>query len=396
MKILAICQYYSPEPMRFTDICEALVERGHSVTVVTGVPNYPEGEIYPDYRGGQRRKEKIGGVEVLRYATVPRKTGTLFRILNYFSFAISSWLKIGKLADDYDVVLINQMSPVMMCWPGFRYARKHNKKCVMYCMDLWPASLAAGEIKEDSLIYKVFKRISKRIYRRADKILITSRMFQDYFDEQFNITGDKIEYLPQYADSQFEEKLSSGEEKSTVDLMFAGNIGAAQSIYTILGAAELLKEEKNVFWHIVGDGSELKAAKNFCTNLNLENVIFYGRRPIDEMPELYSKADAMIVTLTGDPFISMTLPGKVQTYMAAGKPILAAARGEIPSVLSDSGCGLCCEADNAEAFAELVKDFIKSTDKKNFALKARAYYEANFTRRAFVDKLELALKEHCK
>ena len=396
MKILAVCQYYSPEPMRFPDICEALVEKGHTVDVLTGVPNYPEGDIYKDYKGGKHRKEIINGVKVIRCATIPRKKSVFFRILNYFSFAISALLKVGKLDKDYDVVLIDQLSPIMMCWPGFRYARLNNVKSVLYCMDLWPASLAVGHISAGSVIYRIFEKISERTYKNADKILITSRMFEKYFDEQFGISRDKIEYLPQYADLQFEEMLPTPKNKETVDLMFAGNIGAAQSMYTILGAAELLKDEENLFWHIVGDGSECNSLKKFCKNFNLQNVIFHGRRPIDEMPEFYSKADAMMVTLTGDPFISMTLPGKVQTYMAAGKPILAAATGEIPSVILDSKCGFCSEADNAEAFAKLVKEFIKIENKKELSKNARAYYEANFTRSACVDKLEQILKEYSK
>lgn len=393
MKILAVCQYYYPEPMRFTDMCEALVNKGHSITVITGVPNYPEGEIYPEYRKSKCREEIINGVRVIRCATVPRKKGTVMRFLNYFSFAISAWLKAGHIKEEYDVVLINQMSPIMMCWAGLRYAAKHNKKTVMYCMDLWPASLAAGGIEKESFVYKIFNKISKNIYVKADKILMSSRMFGQYFLNNFGIDSEKTEYLPQYADSQFENPLPFRESYKTVNLMFAGNIGAAQSIYTVLDAAKILNNS-NIKWHIVGDGSERVKAEKYCTENSISNVSFYGRHPLNEMPQFYEKADAMIVTLTGDEFISMTLPGKVQTYMAAGKPIIAAANGETADIISKSDCGFCAPADSAELLAVAVTDFVNCTDKKALAKNSRLFYENNFTRAGFINRLEKVLEEY--
>ncbi len=395
MKILAVCQYYSPEPMRFPDMCEEMVRRGHTVTVLTDVPNYPMGEIYPGYENGQNRHETINGVEVFRCATIPRKTGVVYRILNYFSFAISSWLKAGSLANDYDVVFVNQMSPVMMAWPGIRYARKHGKKLVMYCMDLWPASLSAGGICEGSLIYKVFGWLSKCIYRRTDRLLITSKMFRSYFEKTIGVEPQIIDYLPQYADAQFDEPVSPVQQKDTVDILFAGNVGVVQGIPTLLRAMSLLKEESALRLHIVGDGSELDNAKNLAAELELENVIFHGRKPLDDMPEYYAMADALIVSLTADPIISLTLPGKVQTYMAAGKPILGSAIGETPMILGEAGCGYCAVADDPEAFAHVVRQFLAYEDKPALGKNGRAYYEENFKRNLFMDKLERELQNHC-
>ncbi|MBO5129820.1 MAG: glycosyltransferase family 4 protein [Oscillospiraceae bacterium] len=394
MKILVVCQHYWPEPYPLEDTCEELVKRGHTVHVVTGVPNYPMGYIYNEYRRGRNRSQVRNGVKITRTFTIGRRQNLVFRLLNYFSYPISSTLHVLGLKEDFDVVYTNQTSPVMMVNAALAYGKKHGKKTVLYCMDLWPASLAAGGVKESSPIYKVFGWISRKLYRKADKILVTSRMFTEYFEDQFGISGDRVEYLPQYADSLFGVQ-PAREEDGFVNLVFAGNVGAAQSLGTVLEAAKLLEHRRNLRWHIVGDGSELENLKKLASDMRLENVIFHGRKPLEEMPKYYAMADAMIVTLTADPFISMTLPGKVQTYMAAGKPIVAAAIGEIPNVIRDSGCGFCAKAEDARGFAGAVEQFLDCENKEQLGRNARQFYLEHFTRDMFMDHLESVLKEHC-
>ena len=395
MKILVICQHYWPEPYPLADTCEEMVRRGHEVHVVTGVPNYPMGYIYDQYKNGKNREQVHNGVRITRTFTIGRRQNVLFRMLNYFSYAISSTVYVLGLKEEYDVVYTNQTSPVMMVNAAMAYAQKWQKKSVLYCMDLWPASLAAGGISQNSPIYKVFGKISGWLYRKADRILITSQMFRNYFRKEFNIADDKIGYHPQYADSRF-AVLPQREQDGTVNLMFAGNIGAAQSMPTILRAAEMLKEHAELRWHIVGDGSELENAKKMAKDLGLDSVIFYGRKPMEEMPAYYAMADAMLVTLTADPFISLTLPGKVQTYMAVGKPIIAAADGEIPVVLDASNCGYCAKAEDAEGLATAVKQFLACEDKQVLGENARNYYVSHFTRDMFMDNLENELKRACQ
>ncbi len=394
MKILVICQHYWPEPFPLTDICEGLAQRGHIVHVVTDVPNYPMGYIYPEYKKGKRRREERNGVKITRTFTVGRRNNILFRMLNYFSYAISSTLHVLRVKEDYDVVFTNQTSPILMVSAAMAYAKKRKKKTVLYCMDLWPASLAAGGVKESSPIYKVFARISDALYKKADRILITSRQFRTYFNDQFGIGDDRIGYLPQYASSQFDSVSETKGEKETVDLVFAGNVGAAQSIPTILGAAKILSDRKELYWHIVGDGSELEKAKEMAKDFGLTNVIFHGRKPAEEMPAYYAKASAMLVTLTADPLISMTLPAKVQSYMAAGKPVLAAANGEIPHVIEEAACGFCAPAENAESLAKAALDFLNCTEKEALGKNARAYYRAHFTKEMFLDRLEKELDDY--
>ena len=389
MKILVVCQHYWPEPYPLEDVCEEMVRRGHEVHVVTGVPNYPMGEIYADYRKGKQRRQTHNGVRISRTFTIGRRHNLLFRFLNYYSYAISSSIFTRRLKEEYDVVFANQTSPVMMSSAAFAYAKKWKKKVILYCMDLWPASLAAGGIQERSLIYRYYKRVSGKLYRKADRLLISSRMFQGYLEKNFGIPSEKIKYHPQYADGRFEAGADSPlKQKETIDLMFAGNVGAAQSLMTVIEAADLLRDEQNLRWHIVGEGSELEKLKQAARERDLINVIFHGRKPLEEMPRYYAMADAMLVTLTEDPVISLTLPQKVQTYMAAGKPVIAAADGEIPSVIRRANCGYCAAARDAQGLADAVRRFIACENKAQLGANARKYYEKHFERARFMDRFE--------
>lgn len=386
MNILVICQYYKPEPFAISDICESLVKEGHNVTVVTGIPNYPMGKIYKGYRFFKKRKENISGVNIHRCFTIGRRSGAIWRVINYFSFAISSILFINTLKGDFDVVFVNQLSPVLMAEAALKYKKKHNKKLVLYCLDLWPESLIIGGIKPDSLIYNIFKKISQKLYSGADKILITSKSFAEYFSSVFGIK--ETHYLPQFADTMFSIENCKKEPDGNIDLLFAGNIGKVQSIDTIIKAAALTTDIKNLKWHIVGDGSELEHCKSLAKAISAENVVFHGRKPLSEMPDIYSKADAMLITLKDESVIAKTLPGKVQSYMAAGKPIIGAIGGETQLVINEAECGFCGDPEDAEQLSQNVRAFIACENKTELALNSREYYEKNFLKEKFIKDLE--------
>ena len=388
MKILVICQYYYPEPFRISDICEELVKQGHKVTVVTGTPNYPMGEIYEGYHDKDKQDEIINGVKVHRCKIHPRKTGSINRFWNYYSYCFASTRYVSKLDGSYDVVFINQLSPVIMAQAGIRYARKWNKKSVLYCLDLWPASLSAGGIK-GGLIYKWFHRKSKKIYRAVDKILITSKSFADYFEKEFGIS--ETTYLPQYAEDTFSPDKCRKEPDEFIDLMFAGNIGAAQSVDTIIKAAALCKDVKNLRWHIVGDGKELDSMKRFAKELDVP-VIFHGRKPMEDMPKYYAMADAMLVTMEKDLDLSLTLPGKVQSYMAAGKPIIGAIDGEAQFIISEANCGYAVPANDYMALANSVRDMCMSLGLDEMGRKSREYYLNKFTKKSVLKQFEECLR----
>jgi len=388
MRILVVCQYYYPEPFRVNDLCEEMVKRGHEVLVVTGEPNYPEGKIYPGYENHAHSDEVINGVKVHRCPIIPRATGTLHRFLNYYSYPREAKKYIlSDACKGFDIVLVNQLSPVMMAEPAIAYKKKYGVPVVMYCLDLWPESLVAGGITRTSPIYKFFHGVSKKIYRKMDRILITSRMFRGYLKEQFGIKDDVIEYLPQYAEGIFETLPFKNTD--TFDFMLAGNIGAAQSVDTVIKAAELLKDDNRIRFHIVGSGTELERLQKMAEGL--DNVKFYGRQPLEKMPEFYSKADAMLVTLQADPILSLTLPGKVQSYMAVGKPIIGAIDGETVEVIRAAECGYCGKAEDADALVDNVKTFIASTEREQMGRNARKFYEEQFIRERYMDRLEQSI-----
>lgn len=397
-KILVICQYYKPEPFRISDICEELVRRGHEVQVVTGYPNYPEGILYDGYGKGKHIDEVINGVKVHRCYTVPRQTGIVKRLLNYYSYAISSTkyvLSKKCLASDgqtFDVVYCNQLSPVMMAEAAIAYKKKYKVPVVMYCLDLWPESLIAGNISRNSMVYKYFDKVSKRIYKNMDKILVTSEMFQEYFESKFAIKNTY--YLPQYAEELFNPEICYKKPDEFIDLMFAGNIGTAQSVETIIRTAEKCKDIKQVRWHIVGNGSDFDRCQNLAEELRLDNLIFYGRKNIDEMPQYYSMADAMLVTMQRDEVLSLTLPGKVQSYMAAGKSIIGAIDGETRKVVESAKCGFVSKAEDVNDLVMQVRKFVslKSEEREQLGVRAREYYNKYFSKETFMDHLETEVK----
>ena len=389
MKILVVCQYYYPEPFRITDICEELVKKGHEVSVLTGIPNYPEGRIYQGYGFGKKRKEIINGVKIQRCFTIGRRKGILFRFLNYYSFAFSSFVRSFFIKEKFDAVFVNQLSPVMMAEAAINYKKRSGAKMYLYCLDLWPESLAAGGIKKGSPIYRLYHRVSERIYKKADNILVSSKSFSDYFEDEFGI--ENTVYLPQYAEALFTAEKCRKEPDEKIDIMFAGNIGAAQSMDTVVYAAEKTKDIKNLYWHIVGDGSELERIKKLAETLDIRNMVFYGRKPLKTMPEYYSKADAMLVTMQKDETICRTLPGKVQTYMAAGKTILGAIDGETAEVINESGCGKCCGAEDSCGLAEIVRSFCENKAAEQCGNNSLDYYEKMFSKNSVITKLEKIL-----
>lgn len=393
MKILVICQYYYPEPFRINDICEEFVNRGHEVTVVTGEPNYPEGEIYKGYENHQHSDEIINGVTIHRCPIIPRKKGSLYRLLNYFSYPYLAKRYVRSLmasdGEPFDIVFVNQLSPIMMAEPAITYRKKYNVPIVMYCLDLWPVSLVAGGINSGSFIYKVFRKISSREYKSMNRILITSRMFDRYLKDEFGIKEGKIKYLPQYAEGIF-EKLPFKSPGKTIDLVFAGNIGAVQNVDVVIEAAKKIRD-RSIRFHIVGGGTDLERLEELASDL--DNIVFYGRRPLEEMPYYYAEADAMLVTLKADPVLSLTLPGKVQSYLAVGKPIIGAIDGEAASVIEQAKCGFCGRAGDADQLIENIYKFINYGDKKSLGENARSYYEQCFERVKFMDTLENELKK---
>ena len=386
MKILITCQHYWPENFRITEIAEELVKQGHDVTVLTGLPNYPTGRIDPEYRHKKNRTQIHNGVKILRAALIGRRQNILFRLLNYYSFPFFANRLVQRLNEHFDVVLINELSPIMASRPGIKYAKKHHVRCVMYEMDLWPHNLLAGGIAEGSFVFNHYKKVSAKIYSSCDEILVSSKEHRDAIHSLPGCENVPIHYLPQCAESLFEESKFETLDNGVLDLVFAGNIGFAQNCETILQTAILLKDDPRFLFHFVGDGSDLPHIRRIAESHDLKNVVFHGRQPLPKMLEYYALADAMLVSLEDKPYARMTIPGKVQSYIASGKPIVGAISGATANLIQESGAGWCVEAGDSQKLAELLR----SIDAESLALrgkKGREYYLSHMKKADFVAKL---------
>ncbi len=389
MKVLVVCQHYAPEPFRVTEICEELAARGHSVTAVVGLPNYPSGIVPKEYRWFRKRRETKNGVDVRRCFEVGRKNTKLGLAVNYVSYMVSACWKVLWLKREYDVIYAYSTSPVLMSLPAALLRCFTRKRLLIYVLDIWPACLAAMNVYEGSFLYAFMKRVSKWVYQKADILLISSKRFQGYLKTVHGLQVDDAYYLPQFADSQFNQ-LPEVPKGDGFQLVFAGNIGQVQGLETLIQAAALLREEP-VRWHILGDGSNYRACVELAQSLGLEGqVTFYGRQPLSSMPGYYAMADALLVSMRNDISVNDTLPGKVQSYMAAGKPILGSITGETPYIVEQAACGLCAAPEDPEAFANVVRRFMAmpEAERAKMGENAKAYNLAHFTKKKHMDRLE--------
>lgn len=387
MRIQIVSQYFYPEPFRITDIVKELTAQGHEVRVLTGLPNYPEGKVLEDYRKFQRRKEELFGAHIDRAWLMGRGQGGLRLLLNYVSFAVSAWFRALFIDRKADVVLIMQYSPISVCHAGYLYGRLTKTPVMLYCLDLWPESINTRmKIPQHSLMYKLLVKYCRMLYNRCDVLGITSRGFEGYFRDVLSMDRE-LEYIPQYAETLFEPTPLRSD--NTFRVVFAGNVGKAQSVDTIIHAARVLKDDPRIRWDIVGSGSDLDHCKKLAKEFGLKDIVtFHGRRPLEDMPFFYDNADALVVTLGDNEIISMTLPGKVQTYMAAGRPVIGAVKGECARVIQEADCGLVCEPGDYNGLASCVQQMAGDrTAHQQYAANAWTYYSENFTKEMFFDRM---------
>ncbi len=392
MKLLVVCQYFHPEQFRVNDICFELVRRGHEVTVLTGLPNYPGGRVDDRYRWFRNRRETIGGVRVIRSWLIGRGRGAARLALNYLSFALSSSWKALFMGTDFDLIMVYQLSPVTMALPAIVMKRRTGRPMIVYCHDLWPESVASAGFTHDSVLYGALLRLSRWIYARADMIFASSMMFEQYFRGILGL-NTPVRHLPVYAEALFDEvpPKSQGE---ALDLLFAGNVGEMQSVDTIIRAAAELTGDAGLRFHIVGEGSALERCRALAAELGAMNVDFHGRRPLEEMPRFYERADAFLVTLKRNEAISYTLPNKVQSYLAAGRPIIGAIDGETSELVTRCNCGMCVPAEDWRALAETVRRFAADRESHaEMANNARTCYQELFSKDIFFTRLTDLLEE---
>ena len=391
MRVLVFCQYYYPEQFLLNEIAPELVKRGHEVTVITGLPNYPEGKICTGYE--KRFEEYINGVRVLRCNIIPRGKNKLHLMMNYFSYMRKATQKSLRLKGDYDVVFLYQLTPIFQAYPAIKYARKNNKNLLCYCLDLAPAS---GEeiFGKLNFLFSIYRKFSRWAYSNCDLIAVTSCGFIDYLYKTHGIPNEKVVYLPQHASdalayADLGKKISDG----ITDFLFAGNIGFGARLDFVIEAAFLLKSDGFAFRiNIVGDGRDKLRLMDLVKHKNLESyVFFHDSVPMNEMDKVYSRADALIVSLRKG---QLTVPGKVQTYMATGKPIFGAMDGSGQELIREAKCGECCDAEDVNGIARMLENFISNPKRyEDCGRNGRLYFLKHFTLETYCNGLEKLLLE---
>lgn len=365
-----------------------MVSRGHEVTALVGLPNYPTGIVPKEYKRFRNRRQERNGVKIRRCFEIGRKPSKIGLAINYVSYMTSASVKALLMKRDYDVIYAYSTSPVLMSLPASLLRCFTKKKLMIYVLDIWPACLAAMNVKESSLFYRFMTHVSKWVYQKADALIYSSKRFQKYLLDVHHLHVSDDQYMPQFADDIFDGELPQKELSGEINLVFAGNIGKVQAVEVLIEAAQLLKDEP-IRWHIVGDGSNYESCIQLAKDLQVEHIVtFYGRRPLSDMPSFYAMADAMLVSMRNDVSVNDTLPGKVQSYMAAGKPVLGSIAGETPYIIEKANCGYCAPAEDAEAFAKVVRQFISDPERSMMGDRGRDYYQAHFTKKDHMDKLE--------
>lgn len=403
LKLLIVSQYFFPESFRVNDVAKGLVERGHEVSILTGQPNYETGAFFEGYAAFRPRLETIHGATVHRFPLVSRGSGTGVRLaLNYLSFALSaSVLAPGRIRERFDAIIVYQMSPVTMAAPAFALKRLRHIPVLFWIQDLWPETLrATGKVRSERVLSWMRFAVAS-MYRSSDRVLVESEAFLGPV-RQAGIPPSRVDYLPEWAESFYspcdlEPNAPEAKEMPTgFRVMFAGNIGVAQAIDTIIDTASILRGHDDIQWVLIGDGRRRQWAEARVKELGLERQFrFLGRRPAEAMPRYFALADVLLITLKRDPVFAMTIPAKLQSYLACGRPIVGALDGEGARVVEDSKSGIACASQDAQGLADAVLTIQGLSPKERRAMgrAGRAYYDAHFERELLLTRLERTIEE---
>ena len=404
MRILIVSQYFWPEGFRINEITKTLVEQGHQVDVLTGKPNYPEGTIYAGYCAWSCGHEDFHGVTVNRVPLIPRGKNSKVRLaVNYLSFMLSGslfgpWMQRGR---SYDVIFVYGLSPLLLALPGLLLGWIKRVPVVIWVQDLWPQSLSATGYVQNRFILCAVEKIVRFIYRHADLLLMQSRAFIEPVRQL--ASGTPIKYYPNSVDGSFvNAAVGKNLDVSGLDapfpIIFAGNIGFAQAVDVIVDAATLLKEHRDIHFIVLGDGSRREWMLQQGRKRGLVNLHLPGRFPVETMPGFMQKASVLLVTLADREIFAVTVPNKVQAYMAAGRPIIACMNGEGARLVAEAGAGFVVPAEDGQGLADAVLHMyhMAPAERDKLAANAQAYYHEHFDHEKLISELIVHLEDLVK
>ena len=400
-KILVVTQHFWPENFRINDIVEGFLADGMQVDVLCGLPNYPKGEWFPGYSANGPWQEDHKGAHVYRCREISRKGNTGLRIFaNYCSWPLFARFSLHRLPGGYDAVLCYNTSPVLMNWPALAAGKKFRAPVSSYVLDIWPENLYSVLPVKNKLMRGIAQAVSDWNYRKADRLIAMSDGLRERLLARTGKTPEKIAVIPQYCEDfyavpQREDALAAQYEAS-FNLAFAGNFSPAQSLDTVLHAlkiagSQLGPGQKPLHLLLVGDGMSRPALEKLTEELQLEDsVTFYGSVPPEKIPAINGFADALLVSLSDSPDLGLTVPAKIASCMAAGKPLLASMNGEGARAVAESGGGLVSPACDANTLAEnmLALCRMELSQRAKMGQKAKAYYESHYRRAELLRQIE--------
>ncbi|MDP2399341.1 MAG: glycosyltransferase family 4 protein [Burkholderiales bacterium] len=403
MRLLIVTQYFWPEAFRVNDLALGLKSLGHEVEVLTGMPNYPQGSLFPGYGWLRPASEEFEGIRVVRVPMVTRGRSKGLRLaLNYLSFAVMASL-LGPLRcrGRFDAVLIFQPSPVTIGLPGLLMSAIKKAPALIWIQDLWPDTLEAMGFRRSGIPFRVAAWLSDFVHRRCERVLAQSRAYIPRIEAR-GVAPSRIAYLPNWAESFYRPLFP---QENIADPMaqirgfrvvFAGNIGSAQAFDTIIGAARELQHVEDLHWVVLGDGNMKAWLEAEIARHGLgQRFHLPGRRPPEDMPAYFAHADVLLVTLRSDPVFSLTIPSKIQSYLACAKPVVASLDGEGAAIMRECGAGAVCSAEDVPGLASAVLAVHRMTPQERVAcgMRGRKYYEDNFERTLLLNRLDEWIKQ---
>lgn len=394
MKILVISQYFYPENFRINTLCRELRDRGHDVTVMTAYPQYPGGVIFEGYGFDLPYEKQWHGVKIHRVKTYPRGKTPLGLLRNCISFVTSGNRWVRQCEEKFDAVFVFEVSPVTVGLPAVAYHKKFGTNVFFNLQDLWPENVHEVLGIRFAPLTWVINRIVDKIYAHSHKILCASNGFVENLRRR-GVPEEKLVFWPQFCLDPRREALQRPEILSddSFNIVFTGNLGDAQGLDLMVEAARQLKG-KGIRWYLVGDGRARQRLENQVRENGLEDdVIFVGRVGESEASSYAAHGDCAFLSFQDNPLFDMMLPAKLQTYLACGTPVLAAAGGESAAVINGSGCGIAV-APQADLLAAAALEMLEKTpaQRRAMAEASRSYYEANFTMKDLVDRLEAMME----
>lgn len=396
-KILVVTQHFWPENFRINDIVEGFLQDGIAVDVLCGLPNYPKGEWFPGYSAAGPFEEEWHGARLYRCKEVPRRGNTSVNIfLNYVSWPWYAAHALHRLPGRYDAVFCFNTSPVLMCWPAIRYAKKHHIPFTNYVLDIWPENLYSVLNVKNKALRAIAQGVSDALYKKADRLIAMSEPLQQRLCQRTGMPPQKIAVIPQYCEDFYAvpqpDAALQAQFGGRFNLVFTGTFTPAQSLETVITAVQDARSRGADMLHLllVGDGMSRAALEAKVKELHAEDAVtFYGSVPATDIPKFTALADALIVCLSDSPDLGLTVPAKVASYMAAGKPVLASMDGAGNAAVAAAG-GLSSPACDAAALADNLLTLTRMDAAQRAAMgqSAKEYYLAHYRRSELLRKLE--------